>query len=60
MISEIDIMRIDLSKIYGNSVLFHGAVSHKYQSLNSEKLIGQTSFKDTSGLNIIICHNKFA
>ena len=52
-------MRIDLSKRYGNGVLFHKAVSHKNPSLNREKLIDQTIFKDNSGLNLIICHNKF-
>ena len=53
-------MRIDLSKRYGNGILFHKAVSHKYQSLYTEKIIDQTIFKDISGLNLIICNNKFA
>ena len=29
-------------------------------SLNRENLTNQTIFKDTPGLNLIICHNKFA
>ena len=53
-------MRIDLSKIYGNAVLSHKAVSHEYQSLNTETLIDQTIFKDTSGLILYIYHHEFA
>ena len=53
-------MRIYLSKRYGNGVLFYKAASHKYQNLNTEKIIDQTIFKDTSGLNLIICHNKIS
>ena len=46
-------MRIDLSKRSVNGVLFHKAVSHKYESLNTEFFFYQTIFKDTSGLNLI-------
>ena len=50
-----NIMRIDLSKRYGNKAIFH-----KYQSLNREKINDQIILNETSRLNLIICHNKFA
>ena len=53
-------MRINLSKKYGNGVLFHKAVFHEYQSLNRKQLIDQTISKETSGLILTIYHNKFA